>query len=405
MKDLNLISDYIRAGENDKKRLGLELEHFVINSNNESISFELLSRLVEEIGNKLGAELVSIDGHIMGYALKEYSVSMEPACQLEISISPYDDLKQIREIYDGFYDVWSKALSVEGFSILTGGLDPRVEAGVIKPSDLKMIPKKRYEYMNKYFLDSGSYGQYMMRASTSTQVSLDYSSENDLLRKLRVLEKLSPFLMLLMENKADEASFLGDENKKHLLRTQVWDDLDPDRCGFLPGSLDPDYSYESYGRLLLSKPLVVYTEAGETSYAGEKNILELGGLKKETVDHLISMFFYHIRIKKYLEVRVADSVPIDKAMGYVALLKGLVYDDRCLSSVEALFEGIKTIEDIQNIINEIEIYGDKASLPDGSSVRDICNELVRIASSGLSQEESKLLSSFIDLSGSRPIAV
>ena len=394
MNDIRLITDYIKSGENTKKRLGLELEHFVINEKNESITFEALSGLMEEIGRSLGAELIYIDGYVMGYTLEEYCISMEPACQLEISISPYESLAKIKGIYEGFYAIWSKALSKQGYSIITKGLDPRVEKGLITPSDLKLIPKKRYEYMDKYFLTSGSYGRHMMRASASTQVSLDYTSEEDLIRKLRVLEKLSPFLMLLMENKSDEKSFLDDKKKTHLLRTQVWDDLDADRCGFLPGSLEKGYGYEAYGETLISKPLVVYTENGITSDAGEKTIMDMGGLKEETVDHLISMFFYHIRIKKYLEVRVADSVPIDRAIGYAALLKGLVYDDRCLSELESLLGFTETIDDINRIINEIEIYGDKAEVPNGYNAGAICEEIVRIAAQGLTKEDSEYVRTF-----------
>ena len=89
MNDIRLITDYIKSGENTKKRLGLELEHFVINEKNDSITFEALSGLMEEIGRSLGAELIYIDGYVMGYTLEEYCISMEPACQLEISISPY----------------------------------------------------------------------------------------------------------------------------------------------------------------------------------------------------------------------------------------------------------------------------------------------------------------------------
>ena len=69
----------------------------------------------------------------------------------------------------------------------------------------------------------------MMRASASTQVSLDYESEKDLAVKLRVLQKLAPMLMIMMESKTYEKSSLpGVQDKPHLLRIQEWDDLDPD---------------------------------------------------------------------------------------------------------------------------------------------------------------------------------
>ena len=110
MNEIDHITNYLRSGENSGHRLGLELEHFVLNAWGESISFETLSRLVERIGTSLGAKLAVIDGHVMGYSVEEYSVSMEPACQLEISISPYEDIEKIKRIYDNFYILWREAL-------------------------------------------------------------------------------------------------------------------------------------------------------------------------------------------------------------------------------------------------------------------------------------------------------
>lgn len=396
MKDLDFIIEYIRSGENDQRRLGLELEHFVLNAWNESISFNNLSGLMEKIGTNLNAELIRIDGHVMGYKLEEYCATMEPACQLEISISPYDDLNRIKNIYGSFYNIWREALRKEDFRLITKGVDPRVESGRVEPTDLSIIPKKRYHYMDKYFQTSGKYGRHMMRASASTQISLDYSSEKDLVRKLRVLEKVSPFLMILMENKSDEIAFIEDREKPHLLRTQIWDNLDNDRCGFLPGSLDENFGYESYAKLLLSNPLVVFTRNGETSYAGEKTILDIDGLGNDTVEHLISMFFFHIRIKKYLEVRVADSVSIDKAIGYAALLKGLMYNEKSLKKLEALLEKFQTIRDINNVIDKIEKYGYEADI-DGNSAWEYCKEILNISSQGLDSSDRKYLKELINI--------
>ncbi len=404
MKEIDYITEYIRSGENDGKRLGLELEHFVMDSLGRSVSFDMLSGMIEKVAERLGADIAVIDGRVMGYSLEEYCVSVEPSCQLEISISPYEDLFKIRNIYDSFRDVWTEVLAEEGFYLVENGIDPRVETGEMAPADLPLIPKKRYHYMDRYFLETGKYGRHMMRASASTQVSIDYISEKDLVRKLRVLEKISPFLMLMMENKSEKDSFLDDDKKVHLLRTQVWDDLDPDRTGFLAGSLDKDYSYVKYAEDILSKPLVVYTDKGETTYAGSKSIMEMGGLSEHLVEHLISMFFFHIRIKKYLEVRVADSVPIDKAIAYAALIKGILYDDDCLEEAEELLSDIRCIDDINEIINNIECDGIKAVCMDGISVGKMCIKIAHISAKGLTEDERGLLKELVPIPDFHAIA-
>lgn len=155
-----------------------------------------------------------MDSYPVGYYTGEYSTSLEPSCQFEISINPYDDLETIGSIYKEFRSLWEPIFEEKGYHFEVKGNLPLVELGEITPDDIPLSPKKRYKYMDAYFKRSGKYGKYMMRASASAQVSVDYSSEEDMVRKLNVLQKISPLLMLLMENKTDESSTLkGLEDK------------------------------------------------------------------------------------------------------------------------------------------------------------------------------------------------
>ena len=143
-----------------------------------------------------------MDSYPVGYYTGEYSTSLEPACQFEISINPYSDLETIENIYKEFRDIWDPIFFERGYLFETNGNLPLVEKGVITPDDIPLSPKKRYKYMDAYFKRSGRYGKYMMRASASAQVSIDYKSEEDMVKKLRVLQKISPILMIMMENKS-----------------------------------------------------------------------------------------------------------------------------------------------------------------------------------------------------------
>ena len=97
--------------------------------------------------------------------------------------------------------LWVEPLRERGYELITKGNLPLVESGEITPDEIPLSDKKRYQYMDRYFQESGRYGRYMMRASASTQVSVDYNSEKDLVLKLRVLQKISPILMMMMESK------------------------------------------------------------------------------------------------------------------------------------------------------------------------------------------------------------
>lgn len=404
MSILQDIYDYIKTGETDTENFGLEIEHFVLDKDGNQIGFDEITSLIERIGQEISAEIIYVDGFPVGYVNEKYSVSLEPSCQFEISINPYSSLAVIESVYREFLELWEPIFRERGYSVVTSGNLPSVEQGKVHPDEITLTPKKRYQYMDAYFRQSGKYGKYMMRASASTQVSVDYSSESDLVRKLRVLQKISPILMLMMENKTDAGSTLPDvPDKPHLFRIQEWDDLDPDRTGFFPHSLEADFGYEQIANVVYHTPLILLTDNGITSYVGNKNaedLLNEGVIVEEELDqtrrknlteHFLSMGFFHFRIKKYIEIRVADSVPINKALGYVALLKGIVYSDQNLDLLEEELSDIDTIDKIQDAVIKIEKDGHDAVIYHNITAAQWAARLVQISSEAISEQERKYL--------------
>ena len=372
---------YIRDGESVSHGLGLEIEHFVVNDAGVQIEFHEVSSIIEKMAGILNAKIIYMDGYPVGYVTDDYSITLEPACQFEISINPYSDIEMIKSIYEDFVTLWTPVLKARGYHLETKGNLPLVEQGVIDPDDIALSPKKRYKYMDSYFRHSGRYGKYMMRASASTQVSVDFRSEEDMVRKLNILQKISPVLMIAMENKTDPDSTLKEHpDKPHLFRIQEWDDLDPSRTGFYPHSLEEGFGYDSIADTILNTPLILLTDDGVTTDVGSETAEDLfarGLIREETLDitrerslieHFISMGFFHYRVKKYIEIRVADSVPLDRALGYVAILKGIVYSDDNLSALENELADVDTAEKIQQAVEDIErdgynavVYGRKAT--------------------------------------------
>ncbi|MBR6211334.1 MAG: hypothetical protein IKQ81_09310 [Clostridiales bacterium] len=375
------VKRYIRDGESVSQGLGLEIEHFVVNDAGVQIEFHEVSSIIEKMAGILNAKIIYMDGYPVGYVTDDYSITLEPACQFEISINPYSDIETIKSIYEDFVTLWTPVLKARGYHLETKGNLPLVEQGVIDPDDIALSPKKRYKYMDSYFRHSGRYGKYMMRASASTQVSVDFRSEEDMVRKLNILQKISPVLMIAMENKTDPDSTLKEHpDKPHLFRIQEWDDLDPSRTGFYPHSLEEGFGYDSVADTILHTPLILLTDDGVTTDVGSETAEDLfarGLIREETLDitrerslieHFISMGFFHYRVKKYIEIRVADSVPLDRALGYVAILKGIVYSDDNLSALEKELADVDTAEKIQQAVEDIErdgynavVYGRKAT--------------------------------------------
>lgn len=404
MSYINEISEYIRSGESNDRNLGLEIEHFIVNDEGYQIGFHEISELIDKVGRELGAEIIYIDHFPVGYYTGEYSTSLEPSCQFEISINPYSDLSTIESIYREFRSIWDPIFEERGYHFDTKGNLPLVETQVITPDDIPLSPKKRYKYMDAYFRKSGRYGKYMMRASASAQVSIDYKSEEDMIRKLRVLEKISPLFMIMLENKTDESSTLpGVTDKPHLFRIQEWDDLDPDRTGFVPHSLDPDFGYDRMADVISRTPLILLTDEGNTIDVGGLNARDLlsngtidwdntdAERRKKLIEHFMSMGFFHFRIKKYIEIRVADSVPLERALGYVALIKGLIYSDKNIRLLDEILSIVTDLDSIQNAVEEIEKNGFDAIIYNGRTALEWSEQLYNLADSALDAEDKEYL--------------
>ena len=187
------------------------------------------------------------------------------------------------------------------------------------------------------------------------------------------------------------------------IQVKLWDDLDPDRTGFVPHSFDSDFGYDRMADVIYHTPLILLTDNGETVNVGHQNAEELVSnhiiytdditedRKKKLIEHFMSMGFFHFRVKKYIEIRVADSVPIDKALGYVALLKGIVYSDENLELLENELSNITHLEEIQKAVEEIERDGYDAVIYDGKTASEWADYLIELAGYSLDDKDKEYL--------------
>ena len=118
---------YIRDGESVSQGLGLEIEHFVVNDADVQIEFHEVSSIIEKMAGILNAKIIYMDGYPVGYVTDDYSITLEPACQFEISINPYSDIETIRSIYEDFVTLWTPVLKARGYHLETKGNLPLVE--------------------------------------------------------------------------------------------------------------------------------------------------------------------------------------------------------------------------------------------------------------------------------------
>lgn len=323
-----LLVDYFQQGckPEGKLTLGLEVEHFITHAGGEPVTFAEVQNVMRQMQQPQDTP-IQIDGLYMGYNTALYGVSLEPACQLEISIMPQASVVQIMDIYNQFFLELSMTLATHGLRVWTVSYHPTRRA-----EELPLIPKQRYEAMDRYFKNTGSCGIQMMRATTSTQLSIDYFSERDFVQKMRAACLLTPFFALLSDN---APCYQGNRNNAYSVRTRIWQDVDPDRCGVPPHLMDPDFGFDSYAQTLLTRPLVVALRGNRTKAVGRKSAQEIYGhhLLKKEIEHVLSMFFFDVRLKSYIEIRGADCMPPQYIAAYAQLIKTIFGSQAALQNV------------------------------------------------------------------------
>ncbi len=393
MNRVESIVKYIASGATSLQRVGLELEHFIYNDEYEMISYEEMAQCLEEICEKAGGQAFRQDGQIFGIFCMDYNISIEPSCQLEISIYPKESPQEIMDSYEQFRAVCEPIFVSRGYRLSESGVFPLVENGKLSPDNLPLIPKDRYRRMDEHFKGTGAHGRYMMRATASTQVCIDFSSEEDAMKKLRVLEKLAPILSLIAENKSGIGS--GKEWKKHLLRNQIWRDVDPVRCGYLNGSVSTGYSFEEYARYLEAHADIQFRAAKEDVSATDlQESVSSEDISMADIEHLISVYFPMVRLKRYLEFRAADSMPVERAIGFAMLVKRLMYTEDVL---DALDERLAHVESVDEILAAEDVIFDQGfhAVVYGKHIMEWMKELFAAALGCASQDDNETEQEYI----------
>lgn len=359
-KNIRNITDYFREGckESRQQKIGIEIEHFVIRDGCKNAAYEEVAELMAEAFS--GEECYYEKEALISVKTADYIISLEPAAQLEISINPKKDVGELQKIYQGFLKRLLPFLQERNMELQTYGYQPFAKA-----AQLPLIPKKRYEYMDAYFKHTDTMGIRMMRGTASTQIAVDYFDELDFTRKYQLAQMLSPLLYLLCEN---SPVVEGEAGTSHVPRAVIWNHVDGRRCGIVPGSMKQEFSFGDYAEYVYHVPLIFVEEQGNALSVGEQSAADYYRerlMNREEIEHMISMVFPDVRLKNYIEIRMADSLPQEKAFAYAKLVQDIFYGNHMMELRRYL--GDPTEEEIAqaklNVISHGEdgmVYGKKA---------------------------------------------
>jgi glutamate--cysteine ligase len=278
--------------------------------------------------------------------------------------------------------------------------------------------------MDEYFKSTGAHGICMMRATASTQVSIDYSSEEDAVRKFRIANLLSPLFAFITDNSpifegtlvgaapvsAAPVSASGLPLPERMARTVIWDDVDAARSMTAPGTFDADFGFDSYASAILQAPAIFTMERDETGKGRGVNqngrsfaeVFDGVELRREDIEHILSLFFFDVRFKTYVEIRVADSLPLPYALAFTAFIKGIFYNKEALAALDATIirlgrDGNAAIAHAKTALRQQGYH----ALVYGREAGEWLDELVRMAWSSLGEDGRRYLVPLVELIASR----
>ncbi len=380
---------YLEAGCKPREdwRIGTEHEKFGYRKSDlSSLPYEgecgilaMLSGLRDEFGWNPVTEGDTLIGLQKGLA----NVSLEPGGQLELSGAPVETIHETCEETNQHLAEVREIANRIGAGFIGLGAAPTWSR-----EDMHVMPKGRYGIMRRYMPTVGSKGLDMMFRTTTIQVNLDFGSEADMVKKLRIAFALQSIATALF---ASSPFLNGKPNGFLSYRSEVWRDVDNQRAGIPAFIFEDGMGFERWVDYALDVPMYfIYREGKYIDVAGQsfRDFLDgkLPGLPGEKptlsdwADHLTTIF-PEARLKKFIEMRGADGGPWRQICGLPAFWVGLIYDD---SAMDAAWDVCKdwTQEqrlDLRNTVPALGLHAEVAGRP----VHEVAAQLLEIATTGL----------------------
>ncbi len=383
------LADYLAAGckPPDAFRIGTEHEKFgFLTDTHAPLPYDgprSIRAILEALADRFGWTPVREGANVIGLARGGANISLEPGGQFELSGAAVATLHETAAELDGHLAELAEVARPMGAGFLGMGAAP-----VWRHGDMPMMPKGRYRLMTEYMGRVGRLGTQMMYRTCTVQVNLDFASEADMVRKLRVALALQPVATALFAN----SPFLeGRPNGHRSWRSRIWRDLDPARTGMLPFVFEDGFGFEAYVQYALDVPMYfVYRDGRYIDALGQsfRDFLRgrLPALPGELptlsdwADHLTTIF-PEARLKRFIEMRGADAGDRAHLTALPAFWTGLLYDPAALDAAWDLARGLDgaTREGLRIAAAEAGLAGAAG----GVRLLDLAREAVAIARAGL----------------------
>ena len=339
--------------------------------------------ILKGLEREFGWAPITENNNLIGLSKNGANVSLEPGGALELSGA------QVQTVFQTCDEVNEHLSQVKSIADkLNIGFIGLGAAPHWKHHEMSMMPKGRYKLMSEYMDQVGTMGKSMMFRTCTVQVNLDYSSEADMVQKMRVALALQPVATALFSN---SPFFDGKLTEHKSWRSRIWRSLDAQRTGLLPFVFNESFGFESWVEYALDVPMYFVYRDGHYINALGQSFREfmkgqLPALPGELptlddwADHLTTIF-PEARLKKFIEMRGADAGQWHRLCALPAFWVGICYDQ---SSLDAAWDIVKNWDedDRENLRVAAAKDGLNGSVGNKKLI-DLAKETVQISENGL----------------------
>ena len=366
----------------EEHKIGIEYERlpiFSVTSKAADYSSEFgVCNFLRNFAKEENWDYITDDYNIIGLKQEHDTITLEPGCQIELSLKPEKTIGELKNNIDNLNKNMKPILNKSGITLLNYGVSP-----LSTHKSINLIPKKRYHLMAKYLW--GILSDVMMRETAGVQCCIDFESEEDAMNKFRMANKLTTFMTAMFANSPIRG---GVETGYKSFRALSWLNTDNDRCGFV-GQIDDKFSFDEYVDYVLDSPMIfINRETGTIPVNGKINFLEFmqNGFEdfSANIDDFklhANLYFPEVRMRNFVEIRNHDCVGKNLQYSILAIYKGILYSHCAMNEIEELLKPFEYRD-----FSELRYNVPKSALNAKIGkffVKDIAKEILYIAEKSL----------------------
>ena len=397
--EYNQLLDEFLLGCKTTKKIGMEYERIpIIKLTNQVAPYGGeygVCELLREFARNDNWDYILDDIHIIGLKKIHDTITLEPGCQIELSIEPQEFIRDLKKRIEEIDSELLPVLDKFGIKLINKGVSPTTTY-----KNIKLLPKRRYHLMANYLW--GILSDVMMRETAGIQVGVDYKSEEDAMKKFRIANMMIPFATAMYANSRYRG---GVDTGYKSFRALAWLNTDNERCGFATKFQD-GMGFKDYVELLLDTPMIFINRDNRTVNMNGRltfrQFMDKGfeGFDAEIDDWQLhsNLYFPEVRLRNFIEIRNHDCVGGGLEYSIPALYKGIMYNPSALEEVQSML-----VKYSYNEINELRYNVARYAI--NSKLRKfpisgICKELAEIAYYSLKnqfEDEEKFLEPLIEM--------